>query len=1074
MRRMPLIRLCLGVLLAVLAPTQALAWNARGASAPSKPHRTSGSATTGKPKSPQRAPATAPLHERVDAVLRARRIVPVAALRLLKEAVGTQAMAQAIRLATALTQAPGVPAGVLLDAATALSAAENSAWKLALWRRAWTAVRGGQAQARIAAEGYADALMAAGETDDAGAILQTALSRTPRGQRRSLFDRLVALGRVGGDLTVTLEQLQAWVDPDAALLAAQLHGELGDDDASLVAMREAWKAFPGHRGLQAAYTTVLVRTGAREELATVVAQVVRLAPADPLPWLAVVDAHIAARDGDKARALIDDLARRYPSNDNLLEALIDREQRLGETGDRLQRLYGALLKAAPREAQYAEAYAEWLLGQGQVGKAREVLQGLKRAPGGDMAALQREADLLLAHGKFTETRSVIEQMQRLRPGAPEALRLLAMLEDRVGRGTEAAARWRELAVLTDAPTPAERSRAQEARQALAALYRRAASTAQYTRKLADQLTKAPGPLGDVLLYLELYGQLEGMTARDQEPAWLALNPLLRQAFPRDPEVLMAIATGLQLSGRTAEALVVLEALARVDADVAEPLLATVAERALAIGDKAMAAKAETLLLREGGSEPPGPSVLLKLGDVHLRHGDGEGAAALFRRASQASRNDTRATARLATLFRLAGAEADEERALRDIVMRATDAEELESAGQRLLTLALAAGRSGDLVRWLDAAMPQHARRDMLERFRIAAYDAWLRTAALDRQFGRQETAPAPSPVGDALASGDLALQVRALRQLAVLGRPVPPAVALALLHSTSAVLRRDTALAIAAAGVEAGARALVDVMSEGTDQDEDVLRAELAALLVLPHVSGVEAVVQSLLGRGDASLTAALVAGHVGAVAATADLLAMGPRREAWPVALMGLGLLLGHQHDQRQMSGRVAAPLEAQVLAALLEASPLASTAPSPADFLKPAAALWAMAAASHASTRAELVRVALVSDSRSLQAMAMALLAAPQPPSLIAPKIAVGDREGLLDLRGRLVRGTLAPWLASHGDGERAALQRLDVELATRLEQFPADGDVGGASNWCRRWQDRLTPASRLATLCGRIAGP
>jgi hypothetical protein len=131
-------------------------------------------------------------------------------------------------------------------------------------------------------------------------------------------------------------------------------------------------------------------------------------------------------------------------------------------------------------------------------------------------------------------------------------------------------------------------------------------------------------------------------------------------------------------------------------------------------------------------------------------------------------------------------------------------------------------------------------------------------------------------------------------------------------------------------------------------------------------------------------------------------------------------------------------------------------------------------MAAASHGQTRAELLRVAVQSDSRSLQAMALALLAAPQPPSLIAPKIAVGDREGLLDLRGRLIRGTLAPWLASHGDGERTALQRLDAELTTALEQLPPDGDAGSAGVWCRRWRDRLAPTSRLAALCGRIAGP
>lgn len=1049
--------LLLALALLTLPAPHAWAWSARKTTPP--PHAGTHKPAGHKPAPVQKNPAiAAPLHDRVQAWLQKRESMRVG-VRLLQEAVTARQTDDVRALAVALAESRDVPLALLVDAASALSQGQDDPVQRTLWQRAWQAGRTDRALGRVIAEGYADALASAGQPAEARKVVQAALQRTPRGQRRTLLDRLVALGRVASDLPAVVEELRAWADPDALVLAAQIETELGDDDEALATLRQAWKQFPGHRGVQAAFTGLLARTGAREELAQVVAQVVRLAPADPMPWLAVLDAHIAARDTAKARALIDDLARKNPHHDALLEALIDREQRLGDESDRLAHLYDLLLKAAPNEAQYVEAYAEWLLGRNDIDAAKAVLVRLRKLKGGEFEGLQREAQLFLAHNRLQEARQTAERMQQLKPGDPRVIRLLAVWFDRVGKAQEAEAQWLELSKLADAPTAADRSRALEARQALAALYRRVGILPQRAQAAAQRLQNPAIALGDALLYLDLFAQMDRAPTGTEQATWLALATRLRQKFPRDPEALHAIASGLLQAGRLADALPVLEDLAKVDPDVAEPLLAGLAETALAKGDPALVRKVEALLLREGGGQPPQTTVLLKLGDVHLRFGDSEGAAALFRRAAAASPHDTRATARLATLFRLAGADAEESRALRDIVLHATDADELDAAGQRLLTLALGEGRSGELVRWLDTVMPQHPRRDMLERFRIAAYDAWLRTAALDRHLGRTDPIPAPSPVGDALSSGDLALQVRALRQLAALGRPVPPMIAKQLLHSESAVLRRDTALAIGMAPNQAGASALVDAMAEGADQDDEVVRAQLAALSQLPHAPGVEAVLSGLLGRPDPGAMAALDLGHLGAEGSLPELTHMttAARREMQPAALMAIGAILG------QKPGVPQAPM---AWAALLEASPLASAGWPAQDFLRPAAVLWGLAASGHSRAREELVQVALRAEPRTLQAMALALLASPHLPQLAPANVPPGEPEALHDLRGLVIRRTLAPWLLEDPDAQRQTLRKLDAELADAWPSSPPDPDA--AVRFCERWLPLLATDSRLARRC------
>lgn len=1043
--------------IAVLLPAPALAWHARKAAPKPAQHR-HGHAKTSKLQGPL---TELPLQAQVDALLAgAGRLPAASALKLLKSCVTAREMGLAVRLAEAVAQAPSSSVAQLVDAATALGQGADTAVQRRLWQLAYDRGKNHPALGRTIAEGQADALIAASDKAGARKVLQAALARATVGTRRALLERWVTLGREDGGTAATAEALAAWRDPDAAALRAQLLEESGDEPGALATLRAAWQAFAGNRGLQTAYIGACKRMGLREELRTVVAQVVHLAPADPMPWLTVLDADIAARDAVAARKLSDELARRHPRHSALIESLIDREQRLGGDARRLGELYEALLRAAPSEAQPIEAYAEWLLGRGEQDKAMEVLARLRKLPAGEQEGMLRQATLLLEQNRPGPARSIAQGLAAAHPGDAGAERLLALIDEREGKASEAGKRWLALASLPDHPEVKARTLAAQARQALVALYRRMGLIRPRLQSLGNEALAPQVTLGTALLFLDVAGQAEDATARGTNADWTRATTALLARFPSDPEVLASIAAGLEQRAAWAPEgllgwLSVLQALARVDADAAEPSALRLCERALAQANPTLAREAEALLLGQGGNRGT-PTVLLRLGDLHLRYGDNAQAAVLFRRAAAGGPQDTRATARLATLFRMAGAQDDEDQALRDIVLRASDAEELDAAGQRLLTVALARGHLEDLVRWLDAVAPHHPHREMLERFRMAAYDTWLRGAALDRALGQTAAAPGPGPVGDALASGDLAMQVRALRQLSLLHRSLPLAVARQLLHSQNPVLRRDTALALGSSGSEVASQLLIEVLGEGLDNDDEVQRAELIALGQLPAVAGEEPLLVSLLGRPEGAL-AAMCLGRIGAETAIPELAkaSRSGRRETQLGALMALGALIGRLHAE---------PRVAAMWPLVQESGPMMAGA----DPARRAVQLWALAASDVAEARTELRRQALQTPSTTLRNLAIMLLGAKSPPLLPELSALPGDAEATRELRARVVRLGLAPWMGAERGQLREALARLDDELARADEGMRGTEPAPTAPGWCASWRDLLAPGSRLGARC------
>ena len=375
------------------------------------------------------------------------------------------------------------------------------------------------------------------------------------------------------------------------------------------------------------------------------------------------------------------------------------------------------------------------------------------------------------------------------------------------------------------------------------------------------------------------------------------------------------------------------------------------------------------------------------------------------------------------------------------------------------------GRSAELLRWLDAITPQHPRRAILERFRLQAYEVWLRGEVLERKLGRRSgPEPGPAMLSEALASDDLAVRVRALRQIARRGQPLAPAVARRLMKDPSAVVRRDTAIALASTGRQQEAQLLVEM----DDSDvEEVAIAQLLAFGRLPRVQGGEPFLVGQLKRhrDHRADLAALALGRVGERTALQALLdrltSRAPRRRA--ALLIATGELLGRFPDA---SGA------AQALDLLVHhATGDAASGRSARTRLEVMAALWGLAAAASPQSRDRLLDLAVDLNNGVFRTMAIALAGATEPPRL-SPELwrRELDWQRYREFATGLLRQLLLPWLEPDAARLGQALAAVQAPLMQRVKvRFAGLHRADGRRSWCRTLSGALDRAPKLAAWCG-----
>ncbi len=983
-----------------------------------------------RPTKPQPSLAPPSLQSRIDAAI-GPPLRASAAPGLLREAIAAHELAAALKLAEAVAVAKRVDAGTLVDVATSLGNAQSFPVLLTLWRRA-AAAPGLSPWLRDAVEeGIADALLTANEVDEARQVLGKALRRRPTGMRGPIIERLVTWGRLTERNDEVRELLLAQRDPDAAVAAAGQVSALDGDEAGLEVLRRAFRAFPGNRRLAAALLDALARLGDRVELERAVAKVVALSPSEPLPWLRLLDAHIAARDAVAARALIDRLAARFGRDESLLEALVDREQRLGDDEPRVIALFEALLRAAPANATAIEAYGEWLLvrGHGRLDAALAVLARLERLQAGRFEGRLRIAALLATHGHAGAARGLLQSLERDFPGRRATRKALAELDD-AAQSRDAEAHWQALIAIPADATPELRRDVAEARRSLLSLWRRANTIVGRLRELGGRAQLGQSSLAEALLWLD--GVMAEELARDDMvlPKALADEGPLLKVHGEDAELRTRVGQLALARGDRQTALRAARWLLTRDADASRELALRLLEAGLAASDGPVAEEAEALT--HGGREDT--STLLTLGDLHLRYGDRQGAGLRFRRAATLSPRDTRATARLARLFREDGQVEEESEALRAVVARSVDSEELDSAGQRLLTLAIQRGEAAGLLRWLDAVTPQHPRREVIERFRLLAYDVWLRTEPIERHLrgsGTPQAVAAPPAAGDTLMRGDLALRVRTLRQMAGQRRPIALSVARALLGDPSAVIRGETMLALAAIGDANAITAMLEAGAERTLAVQVVLLAAFGRLPPTPAATGL--LLDGVAHRNiELSGVAVLALGRQRDPASLPDLLRLlDNRRELRLPLLLAAGAVLGAKPE--------AIGAEYAVNAFVSAASPDRA---DDRELSLPiaAAACWALAASHRPDARAALAHIVSTTDSPILRWLAIRLLAAEGPPQIEARDFEVDlevPSRARVAIAGRILHRAFDP----DPSLDARSLRRVDAELAAALERLPGE---------------------------------
>ena len=613
---------------------------------------------------------------------------PAQAVRLLRLSVTRHEMKAAERLAEALLARRSVKAKILAEAATALGSDQRHPLQLKLWRRVSRGGRVPKWMRGMYFEGYFDALLAQGRPDKAHKLLTEALRKTPPGRARALWERLVAWGQSTGQMSQVRQRLKRANDPDAAILAAKLADSDGDELAGVTLLQRAFRRFPGHRALQKTLMDELARRGMRAELSKVIARVVTLNPRDATPWLTYIDAAIVARDTRGARKKIDALLKRYPRDDVLIEALIDREQTLGDDRRRVARMFTALLKASPREPSYREAYAEWLFGGSQAERkqAMKVLEALVTISRDRYSGMRRVAALLSAQELHAEADKMYRQMLREFPQRVETYRGLAQLQARQKQTAEAEQTWLRLVQLRGDEPPPRRQLATQARQGISELYRGAGVTEQRARGLWRRVKQGESNFGELLLLLTLNESLDfSLLSRGWQTG---VDQRLAKVAKGDAEYLSAWAKVALRRGDLPEAMAIAERLDGCDAVSGRRLRVEVIERLLRRGEGAKSAELEEVLLRDNALSA---RQVLRLAELHLREGDRQRAVALIRRAAERDPTSTTPVLRLASIFRQRGQRAKETvarkrnapgRHRRDRASRATPADPRHDAGRR--------------------------------------------------------------------------------------------------------------------------------------------------------------------------------------------------------------------------------------------------------------------------------------------------------------------------------------------------------------------------------------------------------
>jgi tetratricopeptide (TPR) repeat protein/HEAT repeat protein len=571
---------------------------------------------------------------------------------------------------------------------------------------------------------YGRALAKAGARDRALKELQRALSvaGAQSGVRREIYEVLLELYRAEGRLGELLAELEkrGARDAEEQRLLASLYEETGKLDKALGAYKAVLERDPRDVGTRLKLVHIHEVQGELELAIREYEALARAAPRNPDFVFRLADALIQRGDRKRALEALRALEARVGDDEQVLTALVDFYERVGEKAGSLALLQRLSTKGGSDPEHLVELGSRYWR-EGDKKKAIATWQRLRTASRDRTTGLVRLGELYLEHDLVDEALALLEEAVRLDPKQLRPKKAYALALERAGTTAStregkkhhhdaALALWERL--LKDAGKSSELKR--EARQHIVTLWNLSGSLAPRSAALARRLNAAPPDLeaGRLLAEAEI-------RMRRYPEAERTLNKVVAAA-PGDLESLSRLERVLGLQRKLAEAIAVLERLARADPKRARECYQKMADYAAELYRDDDAIRYISRVVELSPDDAEGHK---KLGEMQRRRGDAARATAAFRAAIQKNERLFPVYFDLAELLLGQGQAEEADQLLRSVLRRAPDDELVVRAARLSLQINLGRNSVDQLENDLVPLALDNPDRPLYRRLLVELYGA---------------------------------------------------------------------------------------------------------------------------------------------------------------------------------------------------------------------------------------------------------------------------------------------------------------------------------------------------------------
>lgn len=654
-----------------------------------------------------------------------------------------------------------------------------------------------------------------GQHDEAVEVYRKALKRLPAEHwaQLDLQEGLIAVYRRQGRLDSYIAELEKRRGSyPVLLLLARLYEEVGNDKKALLAYRSAVTQRPANVEARAAMLRILKRVGSKQELIAEYKGLIRKVPGEPAYEIELAELYFGTGKNEKAFALLDRMSKRYNSDPGVHESIADLLLRHEGSSARIEREFEALMRLEPDEEQHIVQLGEYYFGENKPAKARATWGRLLKALRDKGKAHLILARLYAEHDMQEEAVSHFRQAIKRSPKEIRFYKSFATYLEKVNRYADALSAWEKIRELLP---PSDHGPLREARQHIIQLLNKQNSLSRKMSEYKRAFNAEPPDLATGLMLAEGHLQL-----KEFEKAAAVLERF-RRLRPRDLEALLYLEAVYEKLNRLADAIGVLQAIAKLAPKQARPRLKRMARLSMELHRTADALKYARLVV---DLSPTDPDARTHLGDVHVQMRNFEAALAAYRRSLELSPGSYRVLFKLARVLERLGRSERLMGVLTDIVATANTPGDILNAGRRLM----ASPRLQVLEKLeqvLLTAIFKRTHKTVYRKLLVDLYAVMARRFALqkdedpvgmDRRL-RALGARGLKPILDSLGDSDLAVRTKVLRLLIETRNPNAVLQLVRLLEERDRVLRFQALVALGhiAAPSAVGAISKLTNSSEG-------------------------------------------------------------------------------------------------------------------------------------------------------------------------------------------------------------------------------------------------------------------